>query len=296
MKIKSDNNTSEIILYQAPDNQTVLEVRFEDETIWLTQAQIVTLFSTSKANVSEHIKQIYQSRELEIEATVRKFRTVQIEGNRSVTRSSDHYNLDMIISIGYRVNSIQGTQFRIWANKVLKSYLLKGYVIHQQFEQIENKLKQHDKVLLAHDQKFDLLIKTNFLPKEGIFYDGQIFDAYQFASDIIKTATKSIVLIDNYVDESVLTLLSKRNSEVAATIYTASISKQLKLDLKRFNSQYPVVDIKTFTKSHDRFLIIDHATVYHIGASLKDLGKKWFAFSKIEIDAVEMINKLNTLS
>ena len=296
MKIKSDNNTSEIILYQAPDNQTVLEVRFEDETIWLTQAQIVTLFSTSKANVSEHIKQIYQSRELEIEATVRKFRTVQIEGHRSVTRSSDHYNLDMIISIGYRVNSIQGTQFRIWANKVLKSYLLKGYVIHQQFEQIENKLKQHDKVLLAHDQKFDLLIKTNFLPKEGIFYDGQIFDAYQFASDIIKTATKSIVLIDNYVDESVLTLLSKRNSEVAATIYTASISKQLKLDLKRFNSQYPVVDIKTFTKSHDRFLIIDHATVYHIGASLKDLGKKWFAFSKIEIDAVEMINKLNTLS
>ena len=296
MKIKSDNNTSEIILYQAPDNQTVLEVRFEDETIWLTQAQIVTLFSTSKANVSEHIKQIYQSRELEIEATVRKFRTVQIEGNRSVTRSSDHYNLDMIISIGYRVNSIQGTQFRIWANKVLKSYLLKGYVIHQQFEQIENKLKQHDKVLLAHDQKFDLLIKTNFLPKEGIFYYGQIFDAYQFASDIIKTATKSIVLIDNYVDESVLTLLSKRNSEVAATIYTASISKQLKLDLKRFNSQYPVVDIKTFTKSHDRFLIIDHATVYHIGASLKDLGKKWFAFSKIEIDAVEMINKLNTLS
>jgi hypothetical protein len=279
-------------LYQAPDNQTVLEVRFEGGTIWLTQAQIVTLFSTSKANVSEHIKQIYQSKELEVEATVRKFRTVQIEGNRSVTRSTDHYNLDMIISIGYRVNSIQGTQFRIWANKVLKNYLLKGYVIHQQFEQIENKLKQHDKTLLEHDQKFDLLIKTNLLSKEGIFYEGQIFDAYQFASDIIRSATKSIVLIDNYVDESVLTLLSKRNTNVTATIYTASVTKQLKLDLKRFSAQYPTVEVKTFTKSHDRFLIIDNATVYHIGASLKDLGKKWFAFSKIELDAMEMINKL----
>ena len=292
MKKDSDNNQSEIILYQAPDNQTILEVRFEDETIWLTQAQIVTLFSTSKANVSEHIKQIYQSKELEVEATVRKFRTVQIEGNRSVTRRTDHYNLDMIISIGYRVNSIQGTQFRIWANKVLKNYLLKGYVIHQQFEQIENKLKQHDKTLLEHDQKFDLLIKTNLPPKEGIFYEGQIFDAYQFASDIIKSATKSIVLIDNYVDESVLTLLSKRKSKVTATIYTASVTNQLKLDLKRFNAQYPTVEVKTFTKSHDRFLIIDHATVYHIGASLKDLGKKWFAFSRINLNAQEIIKKL----
>ena len=210
MKKNSDSNQSEIILYQAPGNQTALQVRFEGETIWLTQAQVVTLFSTSKANVSEHIKQIYQSKELEVEATVRKFRTVQIEGNRSVTRSIDHYNLDMIISIGYRVNSIQGTQFRIWANKVLKTYLLKGYVIHQQFEQIENKLKQHDKTLLEHDQKFDLLIKTDLLPNEGIFYDGQIFDAYTFVSNLIKSAHRSIVLIDNYIDESVLTLLSKR--------------------------------------------------------------------------------------
>jgi len=145
---------------------------------------------------------------------------------------------------------------------------------------------------LEHDQKFDLLIKTNLLPNEGIFYDGQIFDAYQFASDIIKSATKSIVLIDNYVDESVLTLLSKRNSSVSATIYTASVSKQLKLDLKRFNAQYPKVEVKTFTRSHDRFLIIDNTTVYHIGASLKDLGKKWFAFSKIELDTMEMIKKL----
>ena len=201
MEIKSDN-TSEIILYQAQDNQTVLEVRFEDETIWLTQAQIVKLLKTSKANVSEHIKQIYQSKELKAGTTVRKFRIVQIEGNRSVSRSIDHYNLDMIISIGYRVNSFQGTQFRIWANTVLKKYLLKGYAIQNQFEQIEHKLRQHDKTLTEHDQKFELLIKTNSLPREGIFYEGQIFDAYHFAAEIIKSATKSIVLIDNYVDES----------------------------------------------------------------------------------------------
>jgi len=292
MKIKSDNNTSEIILYQAQDNQTVLEVRFEDETVWLTQAQIVTLFSTSKANVSEHIKQIYQSKELEIEATVRKFRTVQIEGNRSVTRNTDHYNLDMIISIGYRVNSIQGTQFRIWANKVLKNYLLKGYVIHQQFEQIESKLKQHDKTLLEHDHKFDLLIKTNLPPTEGIFYDGQIFDAYTFVSNLIKSAHSSIVLIDNYIDESVLMLLSKRNPGVKASIFTGNITRQLETDLKKHHQQYPLIELKRFSKSHDRFLIIDQKDVYHIGASLKDLGKKWFAFSRIELDPTEIINKL----
>ena len=180
----------------------------------------------------------------------------------------------MIISIGYRVNTIRGTEFRIWANKVLKNYLLKGYAVRKQFEQIEKKLQQHDKTLFEHDQKFDLLIKTHLTPNEGIFYDGQIFDAYRFATDIIKSANKSIVLIDNYVDESVLTLLSKRKTAVTATIYTASVSKQLKLDLMRFNNQYQAIEVKTFTKSHDRFVIIDRTTVYHIGASLKDLGKK----------------------
>ena len=153
------------------------------------------------------------------------------------TRSTDHYNLDMIISIGYRVNSIQGTQFRIWANKVLKTYLLKGCVLHQQFEQIENKLKQHDKTLLDHDQKFNLIIKTNLPPNEGVFFDGQVFDAYQFVSDLIKSAISCIVLIDNYIDDSIITLLSKRCEGVSATIYTATISKQLSLDLQRHNSQ-----------------------------------------------------------
>ena len=282
----------EIILYQTPDNQTALEVRFEGETIWLTQVQIVTLFSTSKANVSEHIKQIYKSKELDAEATVRKFRTVQIEGTRSVSRNIDYYNLDMIISIGYRVNSIRGTQFRIWANKILKDYLLKGYAIHQRIERIENDVYS----LKKKADEFDLHINTSLPPHEGIFYDGQIFNAYKFISDIIKSAKQSIVLIDNYVDESTLLLLSKREKGVSATVYTSNILKQLQHDLKVHNTQYEAIEIKTFTKSHDRFLIIDGATVYHIGASLKDLGKKWFAFSKIDLDANEIVNKLEGVS
>ena len=283
--MNSQDEKGEIILYQPDEKSTHLEVRIDEETVWLSQGQMVELFNSTKQNISLHINNIFQEGEMTTISTVKEYLTVQVEGGRKVQRKITVYNLDVIISVGYRVKSQRGTQFRIWANRVLKDYLLKGYVINQRVDRIEKKL-------LEHDQKFDLLIKTNLPPTEGIFYDGQIFDAYQFASDIIKSATKSIVLIDNYVDESVLTLLSKRNSEVTATIYTASISKQLKLDLKRFNAQYPKVEVKTFTKSHDRFLIVDHATVYHIGASLKDLGKKWFAFSKIELDAMELINKL----
>ena len=284
--MNSHVDKGEIIIYQPDDKSTHLEVRIDEETVWLSQAQMVELFNSTKQNISLHINNIFIEGELTPTSTIKEYLTVQMEGERKVQRKITVYNLDVIISVGYRVKSQRGTQFRIWANHVLKAYLLKGYVINQRVDRIEEKL-------LEHDQKFDLLIKTNLLPNEGVFYDGQIFDAYQFASDIIKSATQSIVLIDNYVDESVLTLLSKRNNGVTATIYTASVTKQLKLDLKRFNAQYPVIEVKTFTRSHDRFLIIDNATVYHIGASLKDLGKKWFAFSKIKLDALEMINKLN---
>ena len=194
----------------------------------------------------------------------------------------------MIISIGYRVNSIRGTQFRIWANKILKEYLLKGHAVNHRLERIENDMYS----LKSKVDEIDFQVKTNLPPSEGIFFDGQIFDAYLFVSDIIKSASKSIILIDNYVDESVLLLMSKRNSNVEATIYTANVSAQFKLDLKIFNAQYPNVEVKTFTKSHDRFLIIDNDIVYHIGASLKDLGKRWFAFSKIELNALEMLDRL----
>lgn len=278
-------NNAEIIIYQTPEDHLNLDVRFEDETIWLTQVQIVSLFSSSKANVSEHIKHIYHSKELEPMSTVRKFRTVQIEGNRKVSRNVVHYNLDMIISIGYRVNSIRGTKFRIWANKVLKDYLLKGYVINQRIEKIEKKL-------VEHDQKFDLLIKTNLPPNEGIFFEGQIFDAWQFVSGLVKKAKKSIVIIDNYIDESVLMLLAKRNPGVEANIFTANITKQLETDLKKHNQQYQPIELKRFTKAHDRFLIVDNKHIYHIGASLKDLGKKWFAFSKINLNPIDLTDKL----
>ena len=190
----------EIILYQ-PDEAVKLEVRLEDETVWLTQAQIVDLFQSSKANISEHIKNIYESGELTLDSTVRKFRTVRLEGGRSVTRNMDYYNLDMIISVGYRVSSKRGVQFRQWANRVLKDYLLKGYSINQRVDQLESKIDQR---LIAHDRKLeeltnkvDFFVRTSLPPVEGIFFDGQIFDAYTFATNLIKSARRSIVLIDN---------------------------------------------------------------------------------------------------
>ncbi len=278
----------EIIIYQADEASTILEVRIENETLWLTQIQIVELFDTSKANISEHIKNIFLTKELKESATVRKFRTVQNEGGRSVTRTLLHYNLDMIISIGYRVNSIRGTQFRIWANKVLKDYLLKGYAVNQRFERLEHDVHNIKNKL----SEIDFQIKTNLPPKEGIYFDGQIFDAYVFVADLIRGAKQSIVLIDNYVDESVLLMLSKKHKGVKAIIYTSILTKEMKLDLKKCSSQYPDIDIKLFTKAHDRFLIIDNQAVYHIGASLKDLGKKWFAFSKIALDAIDLLKRL----
>lgn len=267
----------EIILYQ-PDETIKLEVRMEDETVWLTQAQIVELFQSSKANISEHIKNIYEQEELEESSTVRDFRTVRQEGKRQVVRNLTYYNLDAIISIGFRVNSKRGIQFRQWANKVLKEYLLKGYSINRRLSELE-------KTVALHSEKIDFFVRTSLPPVEGIFYDGQIFDAYKFATDLIKSARKSLVLIDNYVDESVLLMLSKRNPGVSATVYTQRITPQLQLDLDKHNDQYPPINMRTYRNGHDRFLIIDDREVYHIGASLKDLGKKMFAFSRLSIPA-----------
>ena len=277
----------EIVIYKAFDSsQFQIEVRVEDETVWLTQNQMINLFDATKQNISLHINNIFNEGELQRNAVVKEYLTTAADGKRYKT---NYYNLDVIISVGYRVKSLRGTQFRIWANKVLKEYLLKGYVVNHRIEKIEKEVYSLNKRV----DDFEFQIKTNLPPTEGVFYDGLIFDAYLFASDIIKSATMSIVLIDNYIDESVLLLLSKRNPSVETTIYTASIPAQLKLDLKKFNAQYPKVEVKTFTKSHDRFLIIDNTVVYHIGASLKDLGKKWFAFSKIELDESDILGKLN---
>lgn len=268
----------EIILYQS-ENSTQIEVRIEDETVWLTQAQMVELFQRDVSVISRHISNIFKEGELEKKSNLH-FLQIAFSDKPTIL-----YSLDVIISVGYRVKSKRGTQFRIWANRILKQYLLNGYVVNQRFDRIERKI-------LEHDQKFDLLIKTTLPPNEGIFYDGQIFDAWKFVADIVKSAQKSIVLINNYIDESVLHLLSKRNLNVKAIVYTSKISRQLQLDIDKFNAQYEPIEVKLFKKSHDRFLIIDNKTVYHIGASLKDLSKKWFAFSKINIDASELIQKL----
>ena len=274
---------NEIIIYKPDEVSSSIEVKLKDETVWLNLNQISELFERDKSVISRHIRNIFKEGELIKDSVVAKNATTAIDGK---IYQVDYYNLDVIISVGYRVKSKQGTQFRIWANQIIKDYLLKGYAINKRVESIEEKL-------IDHDKKFDLLLKTNLPKTEGIFYNGQIFDAYVFVSDLIKTAKKSIILMDNYVDESVLTLLSKRKNNVVAKVYTAKITKQLQLDIEKHNSQYPKIEIETFKKSHDRFLIIDNNTIYHIGASLKDLGKKWFAFSKINIDIDDIISKLH---
>jgi hypothetical protein len=281
---------NEIILYKPNEAAEHIEVRLEDETVWLTQVQMASLFGQTKQNISLHINNCFKEGELGKIATVKESLTVQTEGQRSVNRKLEYYNLDVIISVGYRVKSKQGTQFRIWATNVLRDYLLKGYALNQRMDRIENNFEQ----LSIEVSKISLQLKTQDLPRQGIFFDGQVFDAYVFVADIIKKAKTDIVLIDNYVDETVLTLLAKRAKQVKATIYTKTISKQLHLDLTKHNSQYAPIDIKTFINSHDRFLIIDQIELYHLGASLKDLGRRWFAFSRMDSLVNQVLHQLKS--
>lgn len=272
----------EIIIYQS-ENTLQLEVRMEDETVWLTQAQMIELFQRDQSVIARHIGNIFKEKELDEKSNMH---FLHIANSDKPVKA---YSLDVIISVGYRVKSQRGTQFRIWANRILKEYMLKGYTINQRIEVIEQRMNSK---FSEYDEKFDFFIKTSLPPVEGIFYDGQLFDAYKFAADLVRTATKSLILIDNYIDDTVLTLFTKRIPGVSVTIYTAQISKQLSLDLQRHNSQYEPIDIRQFSQSHDRFLIIDEKDIYHLGASLKDLGKKWFAFSKIHLEIKEVISRL----
>ena len=275
---------NEIILYQ-PDSTVKLEVRLENETVWLNRQQIATLFDRDVKTIGKHIANALKE-ELDGIPTIANFATVQIEGNRTVTRNIDYYNLDVIISVGYRVKSKRGIQFRAWANKVLKEYLLRGYSINQRLMHMENRidhrLSEHDIQIKELSNRMDFFVRTSLPPKEGIIYDGQIFDAYTIMCDLIRSAKNRIIIVDNYIDDSVFRQLDKRATGVSATIYTPSISRTLRQDLERHNAQYPPIEVKTFRRAHDRFLIIDD-TVYHVGASFKDLGKKLTAFSKMEI-------------
>ena len=277
----------EIVLYR-PNEQFQLEVQLKDETVWLTQQQIADLFGVTQPAVSKHLSNIFREGELDKNSVDSILEYTAADGK---VYSTQFYNLDAILSVGYRVNSKNATLFRRWANQVLKDYMLRGYAVNQRFQNIEDQLASQQKQLAQHQEQIDFFVRTSLPPVEGIFYDGQIFDAYTFINDRIREAKKRIVLIDNYVDDSVLTMLDKRHENVEAIVYTKNISRQLSLDFEKHNAQYSPIEVKQFDRAHDRFLCIDD-TVYLIGASLKDLGKKWFGFVKLEQPTDELLSKM----
>ena len=293
VKEMSEQASGEIVIYQ-PDEITRLEVRLQDDTVWLTQTQIATIFNVGRPAVTKHINNIYTCGELDESSTCSILEHMGNDGRQNY--QVKYYNLDVILSVGYRVNSKTAIVFRRWASEVLKEYLIRGFSINTRLNQLEDKidgrLAEQDMRIDEHEKKIDFFVRTSLPPVEGIFFDGQIYDAYTFVADLMRKATRRIVLIDNYIDDTVLTLLDKRATGVEATIYTGRISQQLQLDITKHNSQYTPIDVRTFTKAHDRFLIIDDA-VYLIGASIKDLGKKWFGFTLMEnTDARELIAKI----
>ena len=299
---------NEIVLYQ-PNEQMSLEVKLENETVWLNRQQLSILFDRDVKTIGKHInnalkeelypvvaKSTTTGNDSTSNATVAKFAIVQKEGNREVIRQVEFYSLDVILSVGYRVKSSRGIEFRRWANQVLKDYMLKGYAINQQMlameERIGRQLQDHTIQIHNLQEKVNFFVRTSLPPHQGIFYDGQIFDAYTFINDRIREATTRIILIDNYIDDSVLTMLDKRQEGVRAKIYTKKLSTQLQLDIQKHNAQYAPIEILEFDRAHDRFLCIDE-TVYHIGASIKDLGKKWFAFNRMEMPTSELLQKMH---
>ena len=289
----------EIVVYQ-PDEITRLEVKVNEDTVWLTQTQIAQLFGVGQPAISKHLKNIFASGELDITAVHSILEYTAADGKSYKT---GFYNLDAILSIGYRVNSRQATRFRQWANTILKEYLIRGLSFNARLLQLSAdidrrltthaiKLNEHECQLKEQSQKIEFFIQSSLPPKQGVFFDGQIYDAYAFVAELVRKAARRIVLIDNYIDDTVLTMLSKRSDRVDATIYTCKVSKQLQLDIDKHNAQYPPITVRTFSKAHDRFLIIDD-TVYLIGASIKDLGKKWFGFTLLEnTDAEDLLGRM----
>ena len=283
------NDKNEIILYQ-PDETVKLEVRFSEETVWLNRKQMASLFGRDVKTIGKHITNALAEELLDI-SVVANFATTASDGK---TYNVEYYNLDMILSVGYRVKSRQGVLFRQWANSILKDYLLRGYALNNRLERIENQLENQQKQIADHQQKIDFFVRTSLPPVEGIFYDGNMLEPFAFVNKLIRSARERIVLIDNYVDETVLLRLAERVENVQAKIYTQRTSPSFNVALAQHNNQYAPIDLCLFTQSHDRFLIIDNE-VYHIGASIKDLGKKWFAFCKMELQANKILGKLSQI-
>lgn len=282
-----DNNLEKsVIIYRSEDGTIQLEVQLYNGTVWMNRQQMSTLFGRDVKTIGKHINNALNE-ELKNYPTVAKFATLQKEGNRIVNRDIDYYSLDMVLSVGYRVKSQRGIDYRHWANEKLKNYLLKSHAVNNRLDRLEVKVYK----LEEKTKEMETEIKGQLLPHEGVFYDGQIFDAYTFISDLVRKAHKEIILIDNYVDDSVLKMLNKRADGVSTTIYTAHISENLKLDLSKHNSQYQPITIEHFSKSHDRFLIIDD-DVYLIGGSIKDLGKKVSTFVKLSVPKGDFLLKL----
>ena len=275
---------NEIIIYQ-PDEAIKLDVRVEHETVWLTQDQIALLFGTKRPAVTKHLTNIYKSGELDKKSTCSILE--HVANKRKRLYGTVYYNLDVIISVGYRVNTIRGIQFRQWATKVLKDYLLKGYALNHRIELLENKTEkkfdEHDNRITRMEKEIDFFIKTSLPPRQGVFYDGQVFDADVFLTKYILSAKRSILLIDNYVDITTLEMLAKKGKGVSLRIATSKRGNELaESDINKFNEQYGGLVVSFSSKFHDRFLIIDDKELFLIGASIKDLGKKCFAFTKLD--------------
>ena len=275
-----------IVVYQ-PNETIRLETLYSNESIWLTQLKIAELFGVQKAAVSKHLRNIFATGELDRAATVSKMETVRQEGTRTVARVQEFFNLDAIIAVGYRVNSLRATQFRIWATGVLRDYLLRGYAFNQRLAHLEDKvdrrLADHDRKIAGLEDKVDFFVQTSLPPVQGVFYDGQVFDAKAFAARHVWSARKSILLIDNWVDVATLELLSKKAKGVAVEIVTSRKGNKLSPgDIAAFNKQYGGLSVRESANFHDRFLVIDAKTLYVIGASLKDMGRKCFAFTKLD--------------
>ena len=286
------NGDEAIVVYQSEDNTLRLDVQMAQETVWLSQQQMAELFNSTIPNISIHIRNIFKEGELDKEATVKDFLIVQNEGGRQVSRHVAYYNLDVIISVGYRVKSKRGVLFRQWATKVLREYLFRGYAFNQRFERIEHRLANMEE----RQSQFEMEIHTSLPPREGIFVDGQIYDAFDFVKGLISGAKKSMMLIDNYADESVLTMMTDKQAGVKVDIYTFAVGKALRQAADNFNKQYGDLTMHAVKSIHDRFLIIDDKEIYLIGASLKDLGRKLFAFSKMEPQQIAVLkNYLATI-